>query len=75
MNEQSTVKEEPAPKKARAVEFVGKVIVTVFWDVSVVRTELAKGENKRKTSSFEQKILFHQENAKVHTFRWQKLRN
>ncbi|KAL1460741.1 hypothetical protein WDU94_012693 [Cyamophila willieti] len=86
-SKQWTSKDEPAPKKAKAVLSAGKVMATVFWDArGVIFVDyLEKGQTinsayyvtlldtlneklkEKRPHLGKKKVLFHQDNAPVHT--------
>ncbi|KAL1454589.1 hypothetical protein WDU94_010809 [Cyamophila willieti] len=86
-SKQWTSKDEPAPKKAKAVLSAGKVMATVFWDArGVIFVDyLEKGQTinsayyvtlldtlneklkEKRPHLAKKKVLFHQDNAPVHT--------
>lgn len=86
-SKQWTAKDEPAPKKAKAVPSAGKVMATVFWDARgiIMIDYLEKGKTinsayytalldsldekikEQRPHLAKKKVLFHQDNAPVHT--------
>ncbi|XP_017486515.1 PREDICTED: histone-lysine N-methyltransferase SETMAR-like, partial [Rhagoletis zephyria] len=82
-SKQWTRRGEPAPKKAKAILSANKVMATVFWDArGVIHIDyLQKGKTingkilgdfdkalkEKRPHLLKKKVLFHQDNARVHT--------
>ncbi|KAG5311087.1 SETMR methyltransferase, partial [Acromyrmex insinuator] len=61
-SKQWTSPSEPAPKKAKTVKSAGKVIATDYYAALLDRFNNILKKNAKK------KVLFHQDNARVHTY-------